>query len=618
VTKLRLDAVLTVLCGLGLALSFVSGLGLAASIGAIFGSIPAIRSAYTSLVARELDVNVLMILAAIGAVIVGRAEDAAALLFLFALSSTLEEFALGRTKSAIEGLIRLRPETAVRLHAGGEETVKVSDLQIGDLVRVDAFQQIPADGELVVGAPSIDESAMTGESVPVEKSLGDRLLAGTQNLDQSLQLRVTVAAGDTTLEKIVTLVQEAQESKGSGERISIWFGQRYTIFVLLAFVVALGIRLTLKDSFSDALRSSITLLVALSPCALVISTPAATLSALARAGRRGMLVRGGESLEKAGHINTVAFDKTGTLTVGKPELVEVRAFRGDERAMLAAVAAAEVGTTHPAGVAIVEAGKTKVGTLPETFDHATHAGMGVTATVEGLPVRAGQPKFFESLPEDVRAGLDELRSAGLTGVVGQVGEGWIVLGLRDVARPEARGVLASLKSVGVTRFAMLTGDGSANANAVAREIGLEDVHAELLPAEKVATIRELRQGGRRVLMVGDGVNDAPALMEADLGVAMGGLGSDIAMNAADVILVQDKLSRVPELIELGGRTNRTIRANLLFAAGVILLLTVLSFAWSSIPALVRFGPTMPLPLAVLGHEGSTVLVILNGLRLLRG
>lgn len=641
----RLQVLLTVFCGGFLVLSFIALIpgywgwhsDRWAILAVFCGSFFAIRSALESIRERNLDVNLLMVLAAAGAMAVGHIDDAAVLLFLFSLSSTLEALAMRRTQSAIEALVRLRPEEALRVGPNGDEKVRVEALEVGDTVRVLPFEPIPTDGELTSDQASLDEAAMTGESHPVERSRGDKLTAGTQNLDSMLTMRVTHAVSDSTLERIVQLVQEAQDNKASGERISKWFGERYTIFVICAFLISLVARLILQHPWQEAFYASLILLVALSPCALVISSPAAALSALAFAARKGVLVRGGQYVEESGRITTVALDKTGTLTQGRPQVVEIcvgkslvpagacatgggdadnivcwhrhEDLHDEAKQALRLAASAEQFSTHPIAESIVNYARAAELVVPPADSHIAVAGMGVEAQVEGQTVRVGQLKFFANadLPTHFREHVEEMRSRGITAVLLQTEDSWAAIGLRDEARPEAKAFVQDLRRSGVHRVVMLTGDNQATAEAVAQEVGVDQVHAGLMPEDKQKLIASWVASGERVMMVGDGINDAPALTTAHLGVAMGGLGSEVALRSADVVLIQDRIERLPTLLRLGRLTNRVIRANLLFAAGVIVCLTVASFI-----------TTLPLPMAVIGHEGSTVLVILNGLRLLRG
>ncbi len=630
------EALLTVFCGLFLVLSIFGLHPAIPYVSVALGAPFALTAAFHSLRGRQLDVNVLMVLAAVGAVAVGHPEDGAGLLFLFSLSTTLEHFAMTKTRSAIEGLMLLRPSEAIRLGPGGDERVPVEELRVGDRVRIPPFESIPVDGELVEGGGSVDQSAMTGESTPVERERGDRVLAGTQNLDASLVIGVTAEVGDTTLDKIVALVKDAQDNKASGERISAWFGQKYTFFVLGAFVIAYGVRSAMGVETTEALYRALILLVALSPCAVVISTPASTLSALAWAARHGVLVRGGQFIEAIGQVDTAALDKTGTLTEGRPVLAEIcvcsteavhvgvggcadgeacwaagRELSDEASFILRMAAAAEQYAAHPVADAIVSAARKQGLEVPEAREQRTHPGMGVSATIDGLPIRIGQRRFFEShgtgLPAAFVPHVDEIEAKGMTVAVLQYGDRFAALGLHDAPRDAARPFVVALRSLGVKHVAMITGDTANTARAIGEAVGVGEIHAGLLPDDKTRIIEGWVKEGATVLMVGDGVNDAPSLALAHVGLAMGGLGSDIALNAADIVLMQDRLERIPELIRLGRRTNAVIRANLVFATAVITALALSSLFFR-----------LPLPVAVIGHEGSTVLVILNGLRLLRG
>lgn len=604
---MRLQLLLTTLCGVFLVLGWVIGnpwpyLSVAA------GSYFALASAYESLRQRELDVNFLMVFAAAASVVVGHVSDAAALLFLFSLSSTLEALAMSKTQSAIEGLIKLRPDRATLLENGSERSVPLSELKIGDRIKVAPFSSVPADGLVREGRTSVDQSAMTGEARPVSVQEGEGVLAGTQNLEGLVIVEVTKPHGESTLDKIVGLVAQAQENKGSGERISRWFGQRYTVFVLLAFGISYGVRATLGEP--NALMASLVLLVALSPCALVISTPATTLSALAWAARNGVLIRGGEFIERLGKVNAVVVDKTGTITAGKFSLSwmqgeswcwsEGEPLPDAAKVALANVAAVEGPISHPVAQALVASAAAHQITVPAASGHESVPGHGVRAQVNGAEALVGKRSFAGEGSAEPLKGDDTvvyLRYGGQT----------VSFGLSDRPREEASALVPALAKIGVERVLMLTGDRAGTANAIAAEVGISEVASELLPSDKQTRVEALGKEGLRVLMVGDGINDAPALAQAEVGMAMGGLGSDIALNSADVVLMRDRLDQIPALIRLGRATNRTILVNLVFAAAVIVVLAVSSLFFR-----------LPLPLAVIGHEGSTVLVILNGLRLLRG
>ena len=621
----RSQSLLTALCGAFLLLSLVPHLQFVAYASICLGSYFAVMSAAASIKHRRVDVNILMVLAAVGAVLVGRPQDAAALLFLFSLSGALEALAMAKTKSAISKLIQLRPTTALRISDGEQVRVPVESLELGDLMLIPPFEKLPTDGEVDSGSGSMDESAITGESLPVEKVPGSVVAAGTQNLDSTLTVRVTRKVGDSTLDQIIALVGEAQENKASGERISSWFGERYTVFVVGAFFLAWLGRSLAGVGPQESFYAALTLLVGLSPCALVISTPASTLSALTKAARRGMLVRGGEFIEKLGNIETVAFDKTGTLTTGKLRLHgmaytardggTVHAWAPGEtiqlsgKKILACVAATEANSTHPVARAIVSSAQEAQVPLPTAEEGRTLPGLGVEALVNGDLWAVGSDRLMASRASSYENKLEKFadmwRADGKTTVYASGPGGEAVLSFGDSLRAEAREAIQSLHQLGVKRVVMITGDKRAAAETIASQAGVDELHSDLMPADKTELVQALEKSGR-VIMVGDGVNDAPSLASATVGIAMGSLGSDVAIEAADVVLMHDDLRRIPELVRLGRRTKGIIQANLALACGVIVSLAIASFVTK-----------LPLPIAVLGHEGSTVIVILNGLRLLR-
>ena len=632
----KLQVFLTMLCGTASLVGWITNIVPIAYLGIVAGSYFAVRSAWESIKDRSLDVNVLMLVAAAGAIAVGRPLDAAGLMFLFSLSGTLETYTLARTKSAIEGLVKLRPDTALRISGTSEAWVKVEELAPGDFVRIPPHTAIPCDGTVTEGESSVDQSAMTGESVPMDKKTGDLLLAGTLNQGGTLAMRVTAGVEDSTLSKIVNLVADAQENKASGERIASWFGERYTWFVLVATMFSFAIRsLIVRDPVPHAFYDSLTLLVALSPCALVISTPASTLSALAYAAKRGILVRGGKYIELAGQVKAIMMDKTGTLTTGRPELIEIcvchaepvavgasetghsecwkkgQKMSGQAIEILAAAASAEQYSAHPIADAIVRRAQDEGIDIPTSEDRFAIPGLGIRAQIGTKTVRVGQLRLFDHegvvLPEEFATHATEMAAEGMSVALMSYGDEFAAVGLRDASRPNGKSVIDTLRSMGIAPIVMATGDNERTANAVAKEVGVDEVKAGLLPQQKEEEIGRLTDTYGVTMMVGDGINDAPSLARATLGVAMGGLGSDIALNAADIVLMNDNLERIPEIIRLGKKTNSLIRANLVFASSVVILLALTSILW-----------TLPLPVAVLGHEGSTVLVILNGLRLLRG
>lgn len=617
--NIKIRIVFTVLCGIGAAYAtfsqYVQPLPAASIIGLIAivsGGFFTVQSTFESIKEKEIDVNVLMLIAAIGAVVLGEYADAAILLFLFSLSSTLEEIALGKTTDAIRSLMKLRPDEAIILRAEKQETVPLENVQIGEIMVVRPFDQIALDGEVVTGESSVNLSSITGESLPESVKPGSKVISGTQNLEGTLTAKVTATVGDSTIDKIVALVQTAQENKSSGEALSAWFGKWYTIAVILTFCASIVVRLLLGQAGADAFRSSLVLLVAMSPCALVISVPATTLSAMSWAARRGILVRNGRTLELLSKVNRIALDKTGTLTRGVPELSRIilhnREWHNgdpiddDLRRVISVAAGVEAHSTHPLAKVIVDlAGQFAI--EPILLESSSVIpGQGVEALTEGRVIRIGKGSFAE-ISESLR---HKVKSLG-TQVSMRDGDTEAVFLFEDQMRVQSPTVIQRLKQIGISKIAMLTGDNLASASDIASQSGITEVHANLLPQDKTQLITEFERAGDRVLMVGDGVNDAPALTSATVGVAMGGLGSDVALNAADVVLMSDRLSAVPELLLLGRKCTRVIVVNLAFAGFVVLALSASSFAFK-----------LPLPIAVLCHEGSTLLVILNGLRLLKG
>ncbi|MFO0950627.1 MAG: heavy metal translocating P-type ATPase [Isosphaeraceae bacterium] len=618
----RLMVTLTILC-LVLALSGwgVDHFGgphaaaVACFVGAyLTGGFLSARQAWRELLVGTLNVDLLMVLAALGAAAVDAWAEGATLLFLFSLSNTLEQTILGRTRRAIEALMDLTPEEAVVLRDGREERVPVAELRVGDRILVRPGERIAADGLIQVGRTSVDQSAMTGESIPVDRTVGDGVFAATLNGPGAIEVEVSRVAGDTALSRIVRLVEEAQAEKAPSQRFTEWFGPRYTLAVLgLAGLTLAAAPFLLDEPFARSFYRAMTVLVVASPCAVVISIPAAILSAIAGAARGGILFKGGAHLERAASLRAVAFDKTGTLTLGKPKVVDVRTVESvgaDE--LLRVAASAESLSEHPLSKAVVAAAADRGLTLEPSSDLEALIGRGLIARVgvDRRLVRIGRPVLFteagQEIPGALAAEVEKLSASGKTVVL--VGDDRGVLGalaIADTLRPGAEAALRALKELAIEHLVMLTGDQAAVAQAIASGLGLE-YESELLPEDKLRAIERLRQRYQSVAMVGDGINDAPALAASTLGVSLGGGGTDVALETADVVLMADDLGLLPEAIAQARSATRIIRQNLVFAFGMMALLLTATY----------FG-TLPLPLAVLGHEGSTVLVILNGVRLLR-
>ena len=575
----------------------------------IFGGLPSAARALQSLwVDHVLDIDLLMVVAAVAAAAVGAAMEGAVLLTLFSLSGMLEHQAMGKARRAVEALMALRPETALLRRDGTIVEVPVASLVVGDVVVIRPGARMPVDGTILSGDGSINESTVTGESVPVQKGPGSAVFEATVNLDAVLDLRVDRSASESTVARMIQLVTQAQAAKAPSERFSAWFGQRFTVAVLVGSAVAFGVFLWLGWSQQDALYRAATLLVAASPCAIVISVPAAILSALSAAARGGVLFKGGASLETLGAVRAFAFDKTGTLTTGQAEVTGIVSLTGSEDAFLALIAGIEAQSEHHIASAIRRLIDQRGLTPVIVSGVSTLPSEGITGTDEIGPLWAGNPR----LAARMGAALDDpdlLRLAAGDQTVIYMGRGTQVLGavaVADQTRASSQAGILALRKSGIGQIAMMTGDRRPVALRIGTALGLRDdeIHADLLPEDKVDLIAGLAAAGK-VAYVGDGVNDAAALARADVGIAMGAAGSDVALQAADVALLSENMERLAAAHLLAKRTGRIIRQNLVFAIGAMLVLVTGSLFFD-----------LPLPLAVVGHEGGTVLVVLNGLRLL--
>jgi Cd2+/Zn2+-exporting ATPase len=579
------------------------------------GGWEATRDGLKQLFRGRLDIDFLMVVAAIGAALVGEFAEGALLLFLFSLGHGLEHLALSRARSAVSALARLAPKFAhVRAADGSEREVPVEKIEPGNLVVVRPGERIAADGSVAEGRSGVDQSPLTGESMPVEKEPGSEVFAGSLNGDGALVVKVSRRAGETLVARMVKLVAEAQASKSTAERAAERFTRIYVPCVLVATGAAIVVPpLAGWLTWNEAFLRAMSMLIGASPCALAISTPAAVLAGLARAARGGVLVKGGAHLESLGLVRAVAVDKTGTITRGRPEVAEIACMPGvDERELLRVAAAVESVSSHPIAHAVVVAAAARGIEVPPAIDAAAVKGKGVEATVDGVRAGVGRAKLFEGhavlrANGDVEALARRIESRAMTAMSVVHGARALgAIGVRDAPRPEAKAVVAALAAQGCT-VTMLTGDNAATAKAVAAEVGIAEsaVAAGLMPEDKIARIKALVAEHHAVAMVGDGVNDAPALAAATVGIAMGHGGTDVALEAADVALMQDDLTRLPFAIDLGRATRTMIRQNVIFSMGVVIGLIPLTL----------FG-IVPLPIAVVCHEGSTVLVALHGLRLL--
>ncbi len=580
---------------------------LAAASCAIAGWHP-LKTSVRQVVARTLDIDVLMVVAAIGACVIGQWTEAGVLLFLFSLSHGLEGLATERASSAISALAELAPTEATRALDGTEERVAVSALAIGDIVIVRPGERFPIDGIVTEGTSSVDQSPMTGESVPVRKDPGDECFAGTLNGEGLLRVRAARAAGETMMARMARLVEEGQANRGVAQRLTARFTRIYTPVVLLAVPAVIGGMMLAGHGFDDAFLRGMAVLIGASPCALAISTPSAVLAGIARAARGGVLVKGGAHLETLGSLRCMAFDKTGTLTTGRATVRSIECFdaTAHERA-LAIAEALDRHSSHPYAHAVRDAARTASAPRLEPAQVVDVPGMGVRAVIDGRACALGSPRIMDGtpLPARVQDRIDALRAGGqAVALVVEDGHVLAVLAFEDLPREGAATVMAELGGAGIVRITMLTGDAQAVADRIGAAVGISEIAAGLMPEQKIERVRELRTIGPTA-MVGDGINDAPALASADLGIAMGARGSDVALEAADVALMGDDLARLPWAIGLARAARRTITQNVVIAMGVIAVLVPLA----------AFGG-IGLGGAVVLHEGSTVVVAFNALRLL--
>ena len=588
----------------------VNTIGIGTALAYLAGGVPtgwrALKALWNK---RVLDIDLLMIVAAIAATAVGAAVEGAILLTLFSLSTTMEERAMGRARRAIEALMALRPEIAFRKIAEGTvEEVPAAALSVGDIVVLRPGARVPADGTIVIGRGALDESTITGESMPVGKEPGGKVFEATVNLDGVLEVQITKSLEQSTVARMIALVTEAQAAKAPSERFSAWFGQRYTVAVLVGAVIAFGVFYWLGQGWETSLYRAATLLVAASPCAIVISVPAAILSALSAAARGGVLFKGGAALETLATVDVFAFDKTGTLTTGRAEVTGIVALSGNETAFLTTLASVEAHSEHHIAEALRREALRRGLVLQGVHDVKAIPSAGIVGRDSDGPVWAGNRRMAETMGALLdQAGLHAFQDGAETVVY--LGREASIIGAVSVAdklRDTSAGALAALRASGVRTIAMMTGDRQAVASRIGKALGLKpsEIHAEMLPQDKVRLVGE-KAKGRKVAIVGDGVNDAAALARAEVGIAMGAAGSEVALQAADVALLSEDMERLAAAHHLAKRTASIIRQNLVFAIGAMLLLVTGAAFFE-----------LPLPLAVLGHEGGTVLVVLNGLRLL--
>ncbi len=578
-----------------------------------FGGWDISQHAWHALRERHFDTDLLMVMAALGAAALGEFAEGALLLFLFSFGHALEERALDRARAAIRALADLTPKTALVKRDGKETEMPVEQLQLEDVVIVRPGARVPVDGVVLAGQSGVDQAPVTGESVPVDKTPGDKVFAGSVNGEGALEVRVTKLAKDSTLSRVMKMVEEAQTQKSPTQQTVEKFEGVFVPAVLIVTALVIIAPPLFGVPFKDSFLRAMTLLVAASPCALALGTPASILAGVAQAARNGVLVKGGVHLENLGRLKAIAFDKTGTITHGQPEVTDVISTNSEamnDEQLLALAAAVESRSGHPLAQAVVRAAQAKGLALPTVGDVESATGRGLLSTLNGRAVYIGNLKLMAeanvSISDEARWEIESLQSSGKTIILVAVDKQLVgVLGLADTLRPDAAPTMKALKLIGVQETVMLTGDNAQVAAAIAGQVGLTDFRADLMPEDKVTAIRELNDRYGQTAMVGDGVNDAPALANATVGIAMGGAGTDVALETADVALMGDDLSKLPFAVGLGRATRAIIQQNLAIALGVIALLIIVSLTgWAGIGV------------AILFHEGSTIVVVLNALRLL--
>ncbi len=558
------------------------------------------------------DIDLLMLVAALGAAALGEWAEGAFLLTLFAFAHALEHYAMGRARGAIRALSDLAPARARVRRDGSDVEVPVEQVQIGEIVLVRPGDRISVDGVVASGASAVNQAPVTGESVPVDKAAGDEVFAGTVNGEGALEVRSTRAAGDRTLDRVIKLVEDAQTAKAPTQLFTDRFERIFVPLVLVAAALVMTMPpLAGGWAWSPAVYRGLALLVAASPCALALGTPSAVLAGIAQAARRGVLIKGGAHLENLGTLKAVAFDKTGTLTAGRPEVTDAVPLDADTDDTLIRVAASvERQSQHPLAQAVVRAAEGRALDLFASGPLESITARGVRATVNGEVVEIGSTRLWTDrgvpIPMAIEVSIDRLQKAGRSVMIVKQGSQWLgVLGLADQPRPDIRALLDELRALKLQPLVMLTGDNKGVADATAKAIGIDDVRADLLPEDKVSAIRELLTSHGRLAMVGDGVNDAPALAQATVGIAMGGAGTAVALETADVALMGDDLTTLPFAVGLSRKAASIIKQNLVVSMAVIALLAIATLAgWAGIGT------------AVLLHEGSTMVVVGNSLRLL--
>ncbi len=584
--------------------------GYAAAI--IIGGYTLFLKGFKNLARLNFDMSTLMTIAIIGAAIIGEWGEGAMVVILFAISEALERFSMEKARQSIESLMDIAPKEALIKRDNEEMRIHVDDIQIGDIMIVKPGEKLAMDGVVLKGTSSLNQAAITGESVPAVKTAGDEVFAGTLNEEGLLEVKVTKHAEDTTIAKIIHLVEEAQAEKAPSQQFVDKFARYYTpAIIVLALLIAVVPPLFGGD-WNEWIYQGLAALVVGCPCALVVSTPVAVVTAVGNAARNGVLIKGGIHLEETGALKSIAFDKTGTLTKGVPAVTDIITIKGDERQLLKVTAAIEKGSQHPLASAIMkkaeEMGTDFTGLDTEEFTSIT--GKGVKAAVNGVLYYAGSPNLFEELHSGMESTIQkqiaDLQTQGKTVMIlGTASEILLLIAVADEIREHSKTVISKLNDMGI-KTVMLTGDNHRTALEIGKQAGVSEIKADLLPQDKLAVIKELRAGHQSVAMVGDGVNDAPALAAASIGVAMGGAGTDTALETADIALMSDDLSKLPYTIKLSQKALRIIKQNITFSLGIkALALLLVVPGW------------LTLWIAIFADMGATLLVTLNSLRLLK-
>lgn len=586
----------------------------------VIGGYESTKEGLTTLIEeKELDVDLLMIVAALGAAGLGLWQqdyfliiDGAVLILIFAISGALESFAMQRTEKNIRSLMAVTPDTARVIVNNREQEIAIAKLQIGDLVLVKPGELIPVDGIIIAGNSNVNQATIAGESIPVDKQTGDEVFAGTLNGNGVLKLKVHQPPESSLIQRIIRLVEHAQTEAPPSQQFIERFERGYArVIVLVGFLLMILPPLWLGWNWETTIYRALIFLVVASPCALMASIMPTLLSGIARGAREGILYKNGAQLEKMGKVRAIAFDKTGTLTAGKLQVTEIIPVAGySENQVLQLATALESRSEHPIGEAIALAAKERNLSWQEAVNVRAEVGRGIVGEVAGKKVLVGKATFIRQqvshFPWELIKISDRLDEINTLVWVAQTNKVIGLIAVADTIRPESARLVKQLKQLNIEQIVLLTGDNRRTANSVAQSLGIDEVYAEVLPEDKLTVIKHLKQKYHNVAMVGDGINDAPALAAATVGIAMDGAGNDVALETADIVLMSDRLEKLARAISLGRRANSIIKQNITFALSFICLLLLANFAG-----------TINMPLGVIGHEGSTVLVTLSGLRLLK-